>query len=107
MCSYVGHWENDSLKYESPCQRLIEIEENLFHIKTFDSWSKETSDTIISFDYEFRNQGIYYENDSLIFSHITKDSLVIKSNYQESKSLVYKRIPEIKSPTPKFEFNKL
>ncbi|UKN00216.1 hypothetical protein K6119_10775 [Paracrocinitomix mangrovi] len=107
MCSYVGHWENDSLKYESPCQKLIEFEGDIVHCKTFNNYNQETTDTIISSEYEFKNQVVYCNNDSLVVTHFSQDSLVFSSNYDETRSTVYKRVQAIESPNPKFDYHQL
>ena len=107
MCSYVGQWENDSLKYESPCQKLIEFEDDKIHLKTFYNWHSETSDTILTHDYEFKGSTVYYNNDSLILTSITNDSLVIESPFQDEYSFVYKKVPEITSPEHVFKHNHL
>ncbi len=98
MCSYLGYWDGDSLKYEQPCLRLIDIDSDTIHQKSFRYPQFNSEDGVISNRYEFNDGKIYFNNDSIVFEIISQDSLVIRSNSQEGMAAVLKRIPEIQSP---------
>jgi len=103
MCSYVANWENDTLKYQNPCVKLMEISDDSLYIKTFDYPRIETKDEVHVFNYTYDNSMLYFGDDSLIFSSTSKDSLVIQSNWDQNRVTVFKRLPELSSPPVNFE----
>lgn len=108
MCSYFINESSDSTFSYSPCQKLIEIDADEIHFKKFKDSRFSVVDTVVSYPYEFKNDFVYYDEDSIYIREISKDSLIIIPNLHDATTpAIFKRVSEIESPHPTFEPNQL
>lgn len=100
---YADKTENkDSLLINAPITGFFEISGDSIHFKTFQGVYNESIDTVKSYPFTFRNNVLSFNNDSIVFEKITKDSLVIVSNGSAQYREVYKRVDIEKSPNIEF-----